>query len=97
MISLALMLMTLPSRMAEVRARHGESSSGQAARARLATASSFSGEHGEFAAERADRDGLPDSSREGSGGSGGERLDKSSSAARDNASLARTGSYNKER
>lgn len=90
MISLALMLMTLPSRMSEVRA-------GQADRARLATASSSSGEHGEFAAERADRDGLPDSCREGSGGSGGERLDKSSSAARDKASPARTGSYNKER
>jgi hypothetical protein len=33
MISLALMLMTLPSRMAEVRARHGESSTGRADRA----------------------------------------------------------------
>jgi len=57
MISFALMLMTLPSRMAEVRAG------------------------------RADRGGLPNSSREGSdGGSvcGGERLDKSSSAAGNN-------------
>lgn len=40
MISFALMLMTLPSRIAEVRA-------GQADRARFATASSSSGEHGE--------------------------------------------------
>ena len=70
MISFALMLMTLPSRMAEVRAGW------------------------------AVRGGLPDSSREGSGGNslrGGERLDKSSSAARNNASPARTGRYNKER
>jgi len=66
MISFALMLMTLPSRMAEVRAG------------------------------RADRGGLPDSSREGSGG-GCVRLDKSSSAARNNASPARTGRYHKER
>ena len=77
MISFALMLMTLPSRMAEVRARHGES-----------------------AIERTDRVGLPVSSCERSGCGGGrdrERLDKSTSAARDNASPARTGSYNKER
>ena len=77
MISLALILMTLPSRVAEVRARHGECSTG-----------------------RADRRGLPDSSREGSSGSsvrGGERVDKSSSAAKDKASPARTGRYNKER
>ena len=70
MISFALILMTLPSRMAEVRAG------------------------------RADRGALPDSSREGSDGSsvrGGERLDKSSSAAMNNASPARTGRYNKER
>ena len=70
MISLALILMTLPSRVAEVRAG------------------------------RADRGGLPDSCREGSGGCsfrGGERLDKSSSVAKDKASPARTGRYNKER
>jgi hypothetical protein len=70
MISFALILMTLPSRMADLRAG------------------------------RVDRGGLPDSSREGSGGGcvrGGERLDKSSSAARSNASPARTGRYNKER
>ena len=47
MISFALMLMTLPSRMAEVRA-------GRAVRARL----------GESATGRADRVGLPDSSRD---------------------------------
>ena len=76
MISLALILMTLPSRVAEVRARYGESSTG-----------------------RGVRDGLPNSSREGSGGSsfrGGEHLDESSSAAGDNTSPARTGRYNKE-
>ena len=69
MISFALMLMTLPSRIAEVRAGW------------------------------AVQDGLPDTFREGSGGStilGGERLDKSGSAARDNASPARTGRDNKE-
>jgi len=83
MISFALMLMTLPSRMAEVRA-------GRADRPRQAAPS----------IGWAVRGGLPDSSREGSGGGsvwGGERLNKSSSAARDNASPARTGRYNKER
>ena len=87
MISFALMLMTLPSRMAGVRAR-------------LATASSSSGEHGESATGQPDRVGLPVSCCERSGCSGGcdgERLDKTTSAARDNASPARTGSYNKER
>ena len=70
MISFALMLMTLPSRMAEIRA--GRAVPGE----------------------------LPHSSREGSGDSsvrGGERLDNCCSAARDNASPARTGRYNKER
>ena len=93
MISFALMLMTLPSRIAEGRA-------GQADRARFATASSSSGEHGELATERIDRVGLPVSScqRSGySGARGGERLDKSTSAARGNATPARTGRYNKER
>lgn len=76
MISFALMLMTLPSRMFEVQA-------GRADRAR----------HGESGTGRADRVGLPDSSR----GHSGIRLDNTSSAARDNATPARTGSYNKER
>jgi len=70
MISFALMLMTLPSRMAEVRAG------------------------------RADRGGLPDSSREGSGGGsvrGGERLDKVVLRLGTTPVLARTGRYNKER
>jgi hypothetical protein len=62
MISFALILMTLPSRVAGVRAG------------------------------RAVRGGLPDSSREGSGCSGvrrGERLDNSSSAARDGAATTK--------
>ena len=40
MISFALILMTLPSRVAGVRARHGESSTGQADRAGLALGNS---------------------------------------------------------
>jgi hypothetical protein len=90
MISFALMLMTLPSRMAEARARQGESSTRSADRARQ-DASSTGG---------AVRHGLPHSSREWSDASSvreGERLDKSSCAARGNVSPAWTGRYNKER
>ena len=89
MISFALILMTLPSRMAEVRAGQADRA-GRADRAYQAASSIGWAVGG----------ALPDSSREGSGGSSvrdGERLGKSSSAARDNASPARTGRYNKER
>ena len=88
MISFALMLMTLPSRMAEVRAglavRAGRVD--QARQARLRP-------HGQSEANCRIHRG-----REGGCSiRGGDRLDKSSSAPRDNASPARTGRYNKER
>jgi hypothetical protein len=85
MISFALMLMTLPSRMAEVRVGRADRA-GRADQARAGASSTA----------QAVRSELPNSSREG-GGCSSVRLDNTSSAARDNASPARTGRYNKER